>query len=836
MSPFETYFIFVFIINIALGIGVFVTNHRRTVNQLYLALSFIITLWLVSNWLILHAKNTDDAKRYVQFATAIAIFIPTSCHLLRIAILHQGDSWIQCVYRARKLLLICIAVSLLCFTPYLILDMSLASGTSGVGHVTEASYGWGFFIFALLFIGLVVSLLITFIGDRKKISGFPRIELEFITMGYSMALITGTLGGVMVTVFTGSSQTVPMANTTSILTLNLIIAYGIATKRIMGIATILRRVTAYSLLACYLVSIYMIVWSVVLFMYRQWNIESNIIPQLLATLTVAFTMAPVHGRLQKMSAKLITAKTMDVASTMRAAGNIFQTVSTNRALEEHFSRLLLDALGSEYISFFTYISPSFVETFTTSSQTTSTFSETDTAIELIIESKDPLCKDSLIRSRPSKKTTDAINQLNENNINILVGMFSKSEPTGLVAFGPRAGGRIYDKDEQEAIQILCNQFAVAMENAQMYTEMQDSKIRNEIMLDQLVSGVILANKERRITLFNHEAQRTTGISEEDAMGMSIDILPAPICQALDNVLQLEHGERNIDARLFEQDETKKSLSIRMGTTFLLGHDQKPMGALLVFADMTELKSLEEQVRRSDQLSSVGTLAAGMAHEIKNPLVTIKTFTQLLPHRYADEDFRKDFSALVAHEVSRIDGIVNELLSFSKPAKPHLVPMHLHDTIDQMLKLTHEQMVQKNITLECRCDAEIDMIQGDAKLLSQALINLTLNAIEAIGAAGTITIATSNRNYRFANGVGPANAITKKCIRIQISDTGQGIPSESLKKIFDPFFTSKSEGTGMGLSVAHGIINEHHGIIEVESETGTGTSFYIYLPSLDEVAA
>ena len=455
---------------------------------------------------------------------------------------------------------------------------------------------------------------------------------------------------------------------------------------------------------------------------------------------------------------------------------------------------------------------------------------------LINKTRDPVSQDSLIRARPTVVLKETIAQLEDLKMKVAVGIFSKSDLIGVVLLGSRKGGRIYDKTDQDALQILCNQFSVAVENAQLYTEVQDSKIRNEIMLDQLVSGVIVASPERKISLFNHEAQRITGIEEHAAVGKDISDLPKAICLALEATLKNKTGERNVEARLFEQDEARKSLHIRMGTTYLLGHDQKPMGALLVFTDLTELKSLEEQVRRSDQLSSVGTLAAGMAHEIKNPLVTIKTFTQLLPERYADDDFRQDFSSLVAHEVSRIDGIVNELLSFSKPTKPHLIPMNLHDVIGQILKLTREQMTQKNIVVNDERNASKHRILGDAKLLSQALINLTLNAVEAIGKDGKITVGTTNCNYRFANGDGPDQSVIKECIRIQISDSGQGIEPSHIKKIFDPFFTRKSEGTGMGLSVAHGIIQEHHAVIDVESEIGKGSTFYIYIPVVEEEVA
>ncbi len=452
---------------------------------------------------------------------------------------------------------------------------------------------------------------------------------------------------------------------------------------------------------------------------------------------------------------------------------------------------------------------------------------------MIHKTHEPVCAEIIARLRPTEALQQVRQQFAELDASIAIGVFRKSDIQSVVLLSSRANGRIYDKSEQDGLQILCNQFAVALENAQLYTEMQDSKIRNEIMLDQLVSGVIVASPDRTITLFNHEAQRITGIPDDAAIGKPIGILPRAIQMALETTLETKTGVRNMDATLYNPDTEEESANIRMGSAFLLGHDGKPMGALLVFTDITELKGLEEQVRRTDQLSSVGTLAAGMAHEIKNPLVTIKTFSQLLPKRYNDEDFRHDFSSLVAHEVSRIDGIVNELLSFSKPAKPHLIPMKLQDTIAQTLKLTHEQRALNHIDLTTKYNASNDEIFGDAKLLSQALINLKLNAIEAIGEGGNITIGTINCNYRFASPDTRERATTKKCIRLQITDTGKGIERDKLQKIFDPFFTSKSEGTGMGLSVAHGIISEHHGVIEVESEPGRGTTFYVYIPVLEE---
>ncbi|MDF7823329.1 ATP-binding protein [Pontiellaceae bacterium B12227] len=521
---------------------------------------------------------------------------------------------------------------------------------------------------------------------------------------------------------------------------------------------------------------------------------------------------------------------------MKEASSIFQSVTTLDQLLSQFSTLAQNALHARSITLLELNDDEYIMQHSASNKKAPKLNKKSHTAQMLTSTKDLVSIDTLSRIKETKYSKCVIQEMTSLSALVAAGIFQKGELIGILLVGSKKNGGIYDRSEQDALQILCNQFAVALENARLYTKMQDSKIQNEIMLDQLVSGVIVANPDREITLFNHEAQSITGINDKAAIGQNIAILPREIYLALEVTLENKNGVRNIDASLFpREDDEESSKNIRMGSAFLFGHDGKPMGALLVFTDVTELKGLEEQVRRSDQLSSVGTLAAGMAHEIKNPLVTIKTFTQLLPQRYADDEFRNDFSALVAHEVSRIDGIVNELLSFSKPAKPHLIPMDIQTTIDQTLKLIHEQLSQKNITLKNNCRARKTEIFGDAKLFSQVLINLTLNATEAIGEDGNITIGTTNCTHRFANGDQPDKAITKKCIRLQISDSGKGIEREHLQKIFDPFFTNKSEGTGMGLSVAHGIITEHHGIIEVESEPGRGTTFYIYIPILEEGA-
>jgi PAS domain S-box-containing protein len=203
--------------------------------------------------------------------------------------------------------------------------------------------------------------------------------------------------------------------------------------------------------------------------------------------------------------------------------------------------------------------------------------------------------------------------------------------------GRRTAGRIYGSVEQNALQVLCGQLAVAIENAQLFTEVQNAKIYNETLLENLTTGVIAAGGNGRITVFNREAEQLTGLAAASVLDQEIDRLPPDLREALR--ITLATGERHESAEVLLGSE-EPGIIARVSSSVFHGDDGERLGALMVLTDITAVKRLEAQIRRSDRLASLGTLSAGMAHEIKNPLVSIKTFAQLLPERYNDSDFRE----------------------------------------------------------------------------------------------------------------------------------------------------------------------------------------------------
>src|SRR5437660_6583987 len=322
-----------------------------------------------------------------------------------------------------------------------------------------------------------------------------------------------------------------------------------------------------------------------------------------------------------------------------------------------------------------------------------------------------------------------------------MGIFAREQLAGLMLLGPRLSGRIYGSVEQEALQALCGQLAVAIENAELFTEVQNAKIYNETLLENLTSGVIAAGTDEQITVFNNEAGQITGLNSQEMLNASLGALPLDLAEPLVTTLRTGESQENREIAMHVGDS---DVIIRASTSIFHGQDREVLGALMVLTDVTAIKRLELQLRRSDRLASLGTLSAGMAHEIKNPLVSLKTFAQLLPERYQDSDFRDTFSNLIGHEIDRIDSLVNQLLRSARPAKPVLRPMHVHDVLEKSLQLVGHRLYQKQIALVRSWRAEVDTIHADADQIEQVFLNFFLNAMDAMKRGGELAVETEIR--------------------------------------------------------------------------------------------
>ncbi|MDD4179143.1 MAG: ATP-binding protein [Candidatus Margulisbacteria bacterium] len=265
-----------------------------------------------------------------------------------------------------------------------------------------------------------------------------------------------------------------------------------------------------------------------------------------------------------------------------------------------------------------------------------------------------------------------------------------------------------------------------------------------------------------------------------------------------------------------------------------------------FNKMTkDLRDSQEKLILSEKLASLGTMAAGMAHEIKNPLVSLRTFTQLLEQKWDDKEFREKFSTIIPHEIERINRIAESLLKFGRPMKPELTKVDINALLEEVLLLFESECKKYNVSVTKKL-AELPEISGDPGQLSQTFVNIVKNAIESMQEKGGELIVKTDIGEVIKLGkIQDRKGIIKgdevvwgeqeemlkpiPVVFIEITDTGEGIAEENLKSLFDPFFTTKMTGTGMGLPITLRIIEEHKGSVKVRSKRGKGTTFIITLP-------
>jgi two-component system sensor histidine kinase HydH len=358
--------------------------------------------------------------------------------------------------------------------------------------------------------------------------------------------------------------------------------------------------------------------------------------------------------------------------------------------------------------------------------------------------------------------------------------------------------------------------------AQGYRTARSSLSRIKAFSDSLVEnmpiGLIATDAGGRLNAFNQTAEAILKRTAQEVLGKPAEeILPGG-CRELFRTLAAEPRliEREIDCTMAEG----RTIPLSVIATTLREEDGAFVGHVILFRDMTEIHRLEEEVARSRRLASLGSLAAGVAHEIRNPLSSIKGFATWFRERYRDNPEDRETAEVMIREVDRLNRVITQLLEFARPLTMDRVPTPLPAVIRHALKMVEGEAHRKGVSLETDLSAEIGEIPLDADRMTQVFLNLYLNAIAAMDAGGILRVSLGRRDER--------------TVRITVADTGIGIPKEDLPRVFDPYFTTRSSGTGLGLAIVHKIVEAHDGEVHLESDPGQGTTATIILPVQTEV--
>lgn len=337
------------------------------------------------------------------------------------------------------------------------------------------------------------------------------------------------------------------------------------------------------------------------------------------------------------------------------------------------------------------------------------------------------------------------------------------------------------------------------------------KFASEVVTN-LPVGIIVVDPQYRILYSNDLAGAL--LRKPDALvkgRRSKELIPDSIWGLHDRVLSgLIVAEKEVTLH----NESGKNVPVAVSATHIRGEDGSVSGSMFVLKDLTEIRELELKSQRIEKLATIGNLAAGIAHEVRNPLSSIKGYVTYFGTLFEDGSDNRKAADLMAEEVDRVNRVISELLEFARPSDLRFTEFNIEDLIDQSIRVVRHEAGIAGVEISKRIDPDLPALNADIDRMTQVMLNLYINAIQAMKDGGLLSVSVRK---------------TKAAMMIKVEDTGNGISGKALKQIFDPYFTTKNNGTGLGLAIAHKIIENHNGTIEVASREGIGTSIAISLP-------
>jgi two-component system, NtrC family, sensor kinase len=402
----------------------------------------------------------------------------------------------------------------------------------------------------------------------------------------------------------------------------------------------------------------------------------------------------------------------------------------------------------------------------------------------------------------------------------------------LLALGRRNSGEPLHSEDTALLSAVAGQIATALENARLYrqlhlkaTELDRLRSFNENILESLDDGLLVLDLGDRIVWWNKALEQLYGVPRVSAVGRLLrDVFDAPVVEAI-CAARRDSPEGAVLSRIpmtRRGEDANRSIIVNAAVVPLRAAGDEAAtasGSIVIVEDITRRVELEEQLQISEKMASIGLLAAGVAHEVNTPLTGISSFTQMLLDGADPEDPKTRLLEKIERQTFRAAKIVNGLLNLSRPpsaAAGEVAPVDLNAVITDVLSLLEHQFQLQHVKVRRALSADPVMVTGFEHKLQQVFLNLFLNAKDAMPKGGWLSVTTSLKDGNAA---------------VELADTGSGIPSEYLARIYDPFFTTKSigHGTGLGLSITYGIVREHHGSIDCESVVGQGTRFVLEFP-------
>ncbi len=607
-------------------------------------------------------------------------------------------------------------------------------------------------------------------------------------------------------------------------------AYAIIRYRLLDVEAIVRRGAAYFLSSSLLLALYLLF---VLGLHRglQWMApEADFIVIALAALVIALLFAPLRDRIQaRLDRFFYRDQFDDRASLMEFARTLTTEISLSR-----LSRLILERVTRTFrleraaLFFADAAHPDSYRLTDWLGVSLPPWLQTLYRDEDLIESGDPGSEGS---GNPARLMR-ACSALREIGLIHMQELAPHGRRMGFIGLGPPPPDRHLTSEDLELLSALAGYAAIALENAHLYRSMETKaielerlKVYTENIIESINVAVLALDVTGGITSCNRAFEDLYGVRREEIVGSTADVLfPNDLIASIRRATGTHGWEIKAPGSIYKtllETCRGERLIVNMSIIPLRHSPYTDSGCLLVMEDITEKVQLEDQLLQAERLSSVGLLAAGIAHEVNTPIAGISSYAQMLLKDLPESDQRKPILEKIERQTFRAAEIVNGLLNFARMNGTEFCELDINQLITESLSLLEHQMTENGISISRSLDTSLPPVLGNSGKLQQVFVNLFLNARDAMPSGGELRVRT---------------AMNESMVIVDIEDTGTGISQEDIKRIYDPFFTTKgaSRGTGLGLAISYGIVQEHGGRILVDSEPGKGTHFRLKLPTRQSV--
>ncbi len=677
---------------------------------------------------------------------------------------------------------------------------------------------------ACLGIYFVLAALAFVFSYRRASSGILRQQLKWVTGG-ALAGIVPFLLFYIVPFFLGVAPRAWMnLSAISLVLIPLSFGYAIIRYRLMDVDIIFKRGLAYTAASGGVVAVYIAIVALIgALFHTAW--PSGMMGGVIAIVVAAFLFQPFRDWIQARLDRFFYRDRLDYRRTLIEFG---RTLTSEVRLEPMLASVMdriSQALLVDRLAIFVEDESEPGAYRIARSVGVRYSGELD--LSFLDRSADPFAHGVLFfesaRSAGARQASPTTRHtLEQIDLNYFIPCQIREHTVAVLGLGKTVDGDFLSSEDVELLRTIGGYLAIALDNAQLYSSLEQKAAQierlkdfSENIIESLNVGVLAVDFDGAVESWNTQMEGLIGVPREDAVGRKLeDVLPADLMAEIAARSADEHVSSLYKFHM--QNREGRNLVVNVSIAPLVGKAGDRIGRLILFDDVTQRMRLDEQVFQNEKLTSLGLLAAGVAHEVNTPLAVISNYIQMLAKQLPSTDPRQQIIDKVVKQTFRASEIVNNLLNFSRTGATEFTEVNLNSVVDETLALVAHPFRTAQVQVTRNLQQELPLVLGSNNKLQQVFLNLFLNARDAMPSGGVVEVRTVSFNGS---------------VQVEIKDSGAGIPRENLHRIFDPFFTTKASGrgTGLGLSVSYGIVKEHSGKLDVRSTPGKGTSFRLEFP-------